>query len=338
MTVQFDAWESTLLAQAHAPLENRLRQDAQLLDRAQLRFAYRHCRQITREHSHTFYVASALLPRAQRQAIHALYAFSRVSDDLVDRPGADKSARLQEWRRQSLHTPAQSDDPVALAWADTRARYQIPRQYAEQLLDGLATDLSPQRHHTFAQLAQYSYGAASTVGLMSMHIVGFSGNEAIPYAVKLGVALQLTNILRDVGEDWRQGRLYLPLDELASFGLAEADLERGIVDDRWRAFMRFQIARARRLYAAALPGVAFLNKSGRLAVAAAAELYRAILDDIEANDYDVFNRRAHTTTRRKLALLPGIWWRARSASYGAEPGAVLVYPALAASASQEEQI
>lgn len=317
MTIQIDAWESGLLVQAYAPLENRLRHDVHLLaDRAQTELAYHYCQQMTRIHSHTFFVASALLPRAERKAIRALYAFSRVSDDLVDHGGDDAAERFQAWRQRSLHGAPQAQDAVALAWADARARYEIPRQYAEQLLDGIATDLHRSRYGTFAELAQYSYGVASTVGLMSMHIVGYSGKEAIPYAVKLGVALQLTNILRDVGEDWRQGRLYLPQDELEAFALTEADVARGVVTERWRAFMRFQIARARKLYAEALPGVLHLDKKGRLAVAAAAELYRAILDDIEANDYDVFTRRAHTTTRRKLALMPGIWWRTRSGDWG----------------------
>ena len=316
MTVQLDAWENPLLLQAYAPLENRLRHDAQLLaDRAQSELAFHHCQVITREHSHTFFVASALLPLSQRKAIRALYAFCRVSDDLVDRAGSDQAARLQEWRQRSLSGQPPADDPVALAWADARARFAIPRQYAEQLLDGIATDLTPTRYQSFAELAQYSYSVASTVGLMSMHIVGYTGTEAIPYAVKLGVALQLTNILRDVGEDWRNGRLYLPEDELAAFGLTDADIARGIVDDRWRAFMRFQIARTRRLYAEALPGVMLLHRKGRLAIAAAAELYRAILDDIEAHDYDVFTHRAHTSTRRKLALLSGIWLRSRFGGY-----------------------
>lgn len=312
MTIQMDAWESGLLVQAYAPLEERLRHDVQLLaDRAQLGLAYHYCRELTRIHSHTFYVASALLPRAERRAIRALYAFSRVSDDVVDRGTEDAGERLQAWRQRSLYSTPQAQDAVALAWADARARYQIPRQYAEQLLDGIATDLQRSRYGTFAELAQYSYGVASTVGLMSMHIVGYSGKEAIPYAVKLGVALQLTNILRDVGEDWQQGRLYLPQDELHAFELTEHDVARGVVTARWRTFMRFQIERARRLYAEALPGVSHLDKKGRLAVAAAAELYRAILDDIEANDYDVFTRRAHTKTGRKLTMMPGIWWRTR---------------------------
>jgi phytoene synthase len=156
---------------------------------------------------------------------------------------------------------------------------------------------------------------------MVMHIVGYSGREAIPYAVKLGVALQMTNILRDVGEDWRNGRLYLPQDELAAFGLTEGDIAAGAVDDRWRDFMRFQIERTRRLFAEALPGVTLLGESGRFAIGAAAELYQTILKDIEAKDYDVFTHRAHTGDLQKLALLPGIWWRSK---FGKYPGAQAV--------------
>jgi phytoene synthase len=146
---------------------------------------------------------------------------------------------------------------------------------------------------------------------MSMTITGYAGPQAIPYAVKLGIALQLTNILRDVGEDWRNGRLYLPQAELARFDLCEDDLAVGKVDGRWRAFMRFQIARNRRLYLEAWPGLALLSADGRLAITAAARLYAAILDDIEAHDYDVFSRRAHTGRARKMLELLRAWRDAR---------------------------
>jgi len=180
---------------------------------------------------------------------------------------------LQAWRRRALTDDPPEDDAVALAWADARAHYRIPVEYAAQLIDGVARDVETTRYATFADLTEYAYGVASTVGLMAMHIVGFRGEEAIPYAVKLGVALQLTNVLRDVGEDWRNGRLYLPLDELDAFGLSEADVARGVegdLDRRWREMMRFQIARTRRLYAEALPGVALLHPDGRFAIAVAA--------------------------------------------------------------------
>ncbi len=314
MTVQLEFWEHNLLAQAYAPLENRLRHTVELSASSnQHRHAYQHCRDITRRHSRTFFIASSLMRTEHRPAIRALYAFCRVSDDIVDRNDGDRAAELRAWRQRSLSGHPPADDLVALAWADTCTRYHIPRQYAEQLLDGVAGDLNPQRYETFADLSHYCYAVASTVGLMVMHIVGYAGNDAIPYAVKLGVALQMTNILRDVGEDWRNGRLYLPQAELAAYGLSDANVAAGRVDDRWRAFMRFQIDRTRQLYAEALPGVALLGGGSRFAIQAAAELYAAILDDIEVHDYDVFNRRARADDRRKLALLPGIWRRARAA-------------------------
>ena len=144
-----------------------------------------------------------------------------------------------------------------------------------------------------------------------MYIIGFSSAAAFPYALKLGVALQLTNILRDVGEDWRAGRLYLPLEDLHRFGLEESDIDAGIVDGRWREFMRFQIDRTRRLYRESWPGISLLSADGHFAISVAADLYRAILADIEAHDYDVFSRRAHVSAWRKLRRLPAIWLRVK---------------------------
>ena len=308
-------WEARLLRLAHHALDHDTVNEPIHDGREHLSQAYEHCAAITRQHSRTFYLASGLLPRKQRQAARALYAFCRVSDDLVDKETENRHQRILQWRQESLANHPPVYNLVALAWADTRANFKIPRRYAEQLLDGVTSDLVHTRYETFGELAQYCYGVASTVGLMAMHIVGYSGNKAIPYAIKLGVALQLTNILRDVQEDWKNGRLYLPLEELRMFNLSEEDIAAGKIDHRWRAFMRFQIRRARQLYAEALPGVAMLGKNGRFAIAAAAELYRAIMDDIEAHNYDVFSRRAHTTKRDKLVHLPGIWWRAQTNEY-----------------------
>ncbi len=308
-------WERILLGLAYeawhsiTPAPARPVRDESLLQRA-----YAHCQEVTAQHSRSFYLASGLLPAPKRQATRALYAFCRVTDDLVDRAEADAEAKLQVWRQHALTWRPPGDDLVAVAWADARARYHIPQRYAEQLIEGVARDLHQTRYETFEDLATYCYGVASTVGLMSMHITGFSGPEAIPYAVKLGVALQLTNILRDVGEDWRAGRVYLPQEDLARFGLSEADVAAGRVDERWRAFMRFQIIRNRRLYTEALPGLARLNRDGRLAIAAAAGLYSAILEDIERHDYDVFTRRAYVSGWDKVRRLPAIWWRSLTAS------------------------
>lgn len=282
--------------------------------------AYDHCEALTARHSRSFHLATRLLPAQKRPAMHALYAFCRVSDDMVDRARGNASEELVLWRAKTLQDARPGDaaldgDPVALAWQHARLQYGVPLRYARQLLDGVARDLYQSRYQTFEELATYAYSVASTVGLMSMTITGYRGAQAIPYAVKLGVALQMTNILRDVGEDWRAGRVYLPQYEMAHFGLCEDDLAEGRVGERWRKFMRFQIGRNRRLYAEALPGIALLKADGRLAIAAAAHLYRAIVDDIEAHDYDVFSRRAHTGRARKLIELARAWHFTRRLDY-----------------------
>ncbi len=309
-------WEKTLNELAFEALELH-RQEARVdpVSRARLEQAYIGCAKMTADYSRTFYLASALLPVKKRRAVRALYAFCRVSDDLVDRAQADPSAKLVEWRQRAVMGKGERQDAVTLAWADARREFNIPWRYAEQLIQGVARDLHQKRYASFHELAEYCYGVACTVGLMSMHIVGYRGREAFPYAIRLGVALQLTNILRDVGEDWRSGRVYLPQEDMDRFGLSEADIAAGQVTDKWRAFMRFQIERNRRLYAEAMPGIAMLDRDGRFAIAAAAELYRAILDEIEANDYDVFHRRATVSKVKKLGLLPGIWLRTMTGGF-----------------------
>lgn len=312
MTAQAHPWENRLLAWAYEALESTVPVDSVAADSGVLRRAYDYCESLTRAHSRTFFLASGLLPFAKRRAARALYAFCRVTDNIVDSSANDSEAcaALAAWK-QAVMSPELSSDPVVLAWNDTRARFNIPPGYAEQLIDGVARDLTQKCYATFAELAEYSYGVASTVGLMAMHIIGFDSERALPYAVKLGVALQLTNILRDVAEDYQRGRVYLPLDELDAFGLSERDIAAGVVDDRWRAFMSFQIARNRELYNASLPGVALLKPDGRFAIAAAGELYQAILADIETHGSDVFARRARVSATGKLRRLPGIWWRSR---------------------------
>jgi 15-cis-phytoene synthase len=308
------SWERRLFALAHEPLQHQHLHDSIDADQKSVRWAYAYCAKVTREHSKTFYLASGLLPRTKRRAVRALYAFCRVTDDLVDQVAEVPLRQLEQWRERTLCRPPRADDPVALAWADTMARYRVPPLYAHQLIDGVSMDVRVRRYETFDQLAEYAYGVASTVGLMSMHIVGFEGPRAIPYAVKLGVALQLTNILRDVREDWEKGRLYLPQEDMAAFGLDDTDIAAGAISDRWRAFMNDQIGRAHRLYEEATPGIALLHRDGRFAITAAAQLYRAILDDIQEHGGDVFSRRAHLDGWAKLRRLPGIWWHSQHLS------------------------
>ena len=196
--------------------------------------------------------------------------------------------------------------------ADTIARYHIPRHYALQLIDGVSRDLTQSRYQTFEELTTYCYGVASTVGLMSMYIVGFSSNDAVPYAIKLGVALQMTNILRDVGEDYQNGRLYLPREELAFYGIREQDIALGRVTDNWRQFVKFQIERTRQLYEESWQGVKMLESEGQLAIGAASIFYQCILDQIEKNDYNVFTKRASLSAMDKLGKIPALWLKIKN--------------------------
>jgi phytoene synthase len=282
---------------------------------AALEIAYESCNRITRQHSKSFHFASALLPVEKRSATRALYAFCRVVDDIVDEStlAADiKLKKLDYWKMVVQTSLAPESDPVARAWVDTLNRYHIPRHYAIQLIDGVSRDLTQTQYVTFEDLATYCYGVASTVGLMSMYIIGFKNNDALPYAIKLGVALQMTNILRDVGEDFKKGFVYLPQSELIEFGLNEEVISEATINDDWREFMSFQIARTRQLYSDAQPGVRLLEKEGQMAILAASDFYQGILDDIEQNDYDVFSRRASLSAWGKLQRLPSLWWKMSS--------------------------
>ena len=276
--------------------------------------AYELCARIAAHHSKSFSMASGLLPEEKRSAVRALYAFCRTVDDIVDEGTLiGRDVELDYWRgmvKGVIHP--RPDDLVGQAWTDTRNRYHIPTQYAIQLIDGVSRDLGQVSYQTFDDLTTYCYGVASTVGLMSMYIVGFKTGEAAPYAIKLGVALQMTNILRDVGEDCRNGRIYLPQEELDAFGISKADLVSARVNDRWRAFMKFQISRTRQLYAEASEGIKFLERDGQISIGAASDFYQGILDAIETNDYDVFSKRASLGFLDKIKRIPRLWLKLNS--------------------------
>jgi len=308
-------WESQLLALAgHVPHPSTHPFFSYWAGDATLRSAYKQADVITAAHSKSFHFASGLLPEEKRSAARALYAFCRTVDDIVDEVELkkDRDFELNYWRNIVQSASSPTDDLVAAAWADTLTRYHIPRHYALQLIDGVARDLSQSRYQTFDDLATYCYGVASTVGLMSMYIVGFKSHEAVPYAIKLGVALQMTNILRDVGEDYRNGRLYLPREELAFYGINESDIAEGRLTDNWRQFMKFQIDRTRQLYKDSWAGVKMLEREGQLAIGAASTFYCGILDDIEKHNYDVFTRRASLSAWGKIRRIPSLWWKIQS--------------------------
>lgn len=278
-----------------------------------LQQSYRDCVAITRKHSRSFFLSTQLLPAEKRRAIRALYAFCRTSDDLVDQGGQDAAGALAAWVGM-VHAPqAPPDNAVLLAWNDTAARHAVPKALTDELLAGIAMDLTVSRYATFEDLWLYCYRVASVVGLISMHIIGYQEGAA-SYAIKLGIALQLTNILRDVGEDARRGRVYLPQADLRRFGLSDEDILAGRRDERFRRLMRFEIGCANALYREAWPGIGMLNRDSRLAIAAAAEIYRGILGKIGANEYDVFTQRAYVPLAEKLLILLQVRRRLREFS------------------------
>jgi phytoene synthase len=272
--------------------------------------AYAECERIIRRHSKSFFFSSQFLAPETRRAVRALYAFCRTTDDTVDLADGDPARSLAAWVQQARAARPAPHSPVLLAWHDTRTRYGLPASLVDELLAGVAMDLTIHRYGSFADLWLYCYRVASVVGLLVMGITGHRPG-AEPYAIKLGVALQLTNILRDVGEDAARGRVYLPQEELARFDLSAEEILAGVCDRRFRALMRFQVERARRLYDESWPGIALLPAESRFAIAAAARVYRGILDKLEARDYDAFTGRAHLTLREKIARLPRIWWDVR---------------------------
>lgn len=290
----------------------------------ELAAAYAYCERETARHSRSFSLASSLMPEPKRSAIRALYTFCRMADDAVDRPNRTEAYTWEWWMAQAMRPSATPGHRLAaLAWWDTCVRFDIPARAVDQVLAGVRCDFDRAVYPTFDELAHYCYGVASTVGLLSMHIIGYSGPEAIPFAVRLGVALQVTNILRDVGEDLNAGRLYLPQEDLDFFGVRRDDLTRGTITPAWRSLMRFQINRARELYAAAAPGIGLLHADGQWAVAAAAEFYRGILSDLEAHDYNAFTYRARVSGWGKLRRLPGLWWRVTTGHYSPQVGRVV---------------
>ena len=280
--------------------------------------AQKQAEQVIRAHSKTFYFATGLLPQAQRQGIRALYGFCRSTDDLVDTagPGGARLEDLEKWHILTALPAEKQTNPILYTWARVRQAYAVDRRYERELINGVAQDIRFRHYQTWSELERYCYAVASTVGLLSIPIIGLapgaSFEQAAPYAIQLGIALQLTNILRDVGEDARSGRVYFPQEDLARFDLTFDDIHNQVYDGRFIGLMCFEIERARKIFQQALPGIMLLSPSARPAVGAAALLYRAILDEIERIDYQVHLKRAHTSGLKKLAMLPkilAIIWR-----------------------------
>lgn len=262
------------------------------------------CEEIARTHGRSFFLASRLLGIERRQSILAAYAYCRLADDIVDRAEGDTetaACRLEAWENE-LERPLH---PVSVAFAHARLKYDIPERPVRELFDGMRADLSVNRYSSWPELRGYCHQVAGTVGLIVAPILGCSNKAALPQAADLGIAMQLTNILRDVGEDAAMGRIYLPLDELEFFGIDPERLFAGAPGPGFPDLMRYQIKRARTFYAKALTGVPALSPSGQLTTLAAAHLYAGILDQIETNRYDVFSVRAVVPGRRKARSTAG---------------------------------
>jgi phytoene synthase len=287
--------------------------------------SYELCRQITAKYSKTFYLGTLLMPEAKRRAIWAIYVWCRRTDELVDGPQAQFTTEdtLDRWEAQLESVFAghpQEDADVAMV--DTLSQFALDIQPFRDMVAGQRMDLYRDRYETFESLQLYCYRVAGTVGLMSTTVMGIDPQQGTapwetevldptPAAVALGIANQLTNILRDVGEDARRGRIYLPLEDLETFGYSEAELIDGVIDDRWCQLMQFQIQRARQFYQESEAGIRLLTPDARWPVWSALMLYRKILDVIEENNYDVFNQRAYVPKRRKLLCLPLAYMRSQ---------------------------
>ncbi len=289
--------------------------------------AYRYCENITRRHAKSFYFAAKFLPKSKQKAVYPIYAFCRRVDDEIDEIGdgneSDAMRAVEKWKqkleevfegkRQKAKGKNENEDQfsVFIAWEDLLKTYKIPQNLPLELMQGILMDTQIKHYDTFDELYVYCYRVASTVGLMSSEILGYSDKIALRYAEALGIAMQLTNILRDVKEDAAMGRIYLPQEDLRKFGVSEEEIFANEMSDNFIEMMKFQIGRARDFYRTGEKGIGLLEKDSRFTVLLASRIYARILDEIETQNYDVFTRRAHTTSSQKLFSIPKIWREAR---------------------------
>ena len=307
--------------------------------------AYRYCESVTRRHAKSFYFAARFLPKAKQSAVFPIYAFCRHVDDEIDEITDGDEARavaaVERWRanlnfiydevsaskfqiadsrlESENQRPATEDQRPAtedqklvfLAWRDLLTQYKIPQKLPLELIEGVVQDTFIKRYETFDELYVYCYRVASTVGLMSSEILGYSAPEALDYAEAMGIGMQLTNILRDIKEDAAMGRIYLPAEDLKRFGVTEEQIIENKLNADFVRLLKFEISRARDYYRKGERGIAMLEKDSRFTVLLAARVYAKILDEIERLNYDVFARRAHTSKAQKLISIPKIWMQAR---------------------------
>jgi phytoene synthase len=270
--------------------------------------SYAYCRQVARLRARNFYYSFVLLPKPQRNAICAMYAFMRYCDDLSDEPaapGCPADAAIDRWRADldAALEGGFSGHPVWPAFHDTATRYKVPPEYFYEMIDGVRSDLTPRRIQTFDELYRYCYRVASVVGMTVIHIFGFQSPDALQYAEKCGIAFQLTNILRDVHEDAQRGRIYLPAEDLERFHVPPEDLGEGKRTEEFVQLMEFEAARARSYYKESAPLIELVDRHSRPSLWALIQIYSRLLERIEQTNYDVLSRRVELKGREKLAII-----------------------------------
>ena len=274
-----------------------------------LRASYAECKRLNALHGKTYFLATLLLPKAKRPFVHALYGFARYADEIVDDLASElsleeKAQALSTWGDGVLSDlkKGTSDDHVGRALIDTVKRFDIPHEHFEAFLHSMTMDLTVQEYETYVDLLEYVYGSAAVIGLEMVPILGPLHNDAFEAAKKLGIAFQLANFIRDVDEDLDRGRVYLPIKELAQFGVTREMLEERVLTPEIIEALKFQIARVRLLQAEATPGIAMLEPTSRPCIQAASTLYCGIVDEVEKIGYDIFNQRAKTSTGRRIRV------------------------------------
>jgi phytoene synthase len=284
----------------------RLKSEA---DEERLARDYDRCAWITRRSSSNFYYAFILLPAARRRALYAVYAFCRFIDDIADdERNPDPAARLARWRRELEAVYAGTPShPISRALADSAARFHISRRYFDEVIAGVEMDLGRRRYQTFEELRLYCYRVASAVGLICIDVFGYRNPRTEVYAENLGIAFQLTNILRDVREDAVRDRIYLPQEDLVRFGVSEEQILNSVYSAEFRALMEFEAARAQDFYAAAEQSLPAEDRGTLLTAEAMRLIYGDLLQRIVRADYRVFDRRYRLSAPRKLFLVGRAW-------------------------------
>ena len=285
-----------------------------------LRDSYRECKRLNSLHGKTYYLATLLLPKAKRPHVHALYGFARYADEIVDDLSStlsptEKSDVLRRWSDQLLQDIAhgRSHDHIGRALVDTVQRFNIPISYFEAFLHSMAMDLTVTSYERYEDLMEYVYGSAAVIGLQMVHVLGTvkdNKSDALIPAEKLGIAFQLANFIRDVGEDLDRGRVYLPLQELKQYGVSREMLEKRVLTPQIIEALKFQIARVKTLQQEANAGIELLSPDSRPCIRAASELYCGIVDEVEKIDYNVFEKRAKTSTFRRASVAFPAWLQA----------------------------